>query len=296
MAEKRVNASEPFIKTFLKRILEDLDYGLYRAGLKKMHPHIRVMSIDETIDEMLNTKKSLVRFGDGEVAMMRGVNLKLQQVSPGLVDRMKDIIGYHDEDLAVSVQDIFDGLSLYVPASRRFWRSHLFVCRKFYEKLCNPDRVYASTAFSRCYITIDDKSQCAGWFEKIRSIWKDRDVTVVEGPDSWSGVCNDLLSEAASVRRILGPARNAWDRYDEILSACREEAKGQLFLLALGPCAKPLAEDLFHEGYRVIDIGNMEIEYTWFLMGATDKSVGHAPMTEEQRALYESQIVKRIGA
>ena len=92
MAEKRVNASEPFIKTILKRILEDLDYGLYRAGLKKMHPHIRVMSIDETIDEMLNTKKSLVRFGDGEVAMMRGVNLKLQQVSPGLVDRMKDII------------------------------------------------------------------------------------------------------------------------------------------------------------------------------------------------------------
>ena len=271
MSIRQVGQKESTLRRSIKDVIAYIDYWFYQTGIKKMSHPIRVMSVSETISELKNSEKSLVRFGDGEVAMMRGVSLKLQNQAPELIDRMKDIIGYKNEGLMVSIQDIFDGLELYAPASRQFWRDHLLFCRKYYEKYCSADRVYCSTSFSRCYITINDKSQCLEWFEGIRDIWSQKNVVVVEGAATHNGVTNNLLDKAASVERIVCPPKNAYSAYDRILEACKKCDKSKLFLLSLGATAKPLAQDLFNEGYRVIDIGNLDIEYEWYLMGATEK-------------------------
>ncbi|MBR5116959.1 MAG: DUF1792 domain-containing protein [Lachnospiraceae bacterium] len=259
------------IKEYAKQRLADLVFSLYRTGILKMKHEIRVMTIDETIDELLDTKKSLVRFGDGEIAMMRGVSLTLQKEVPELTGRLKEILTFPDDDLLVAVQEIFTDLNDFIPKSQRFWKDHLLVCRKYYERYCNPDRIYRSARFSRCYATVADRSRCRERFDRIAQIWRDQDVVVVEGEESRTGEGNDLLDQARSVEKILGPARNAYDEYDRILADCRKKPKDRLFLLALGPCAKPLAEDLFRAGYRVIDIGNLNNEYNWFLAGVTDK-------------------------
>ena len=57
-------------------ILQEADYLLYLSGVKKNY--IKVCSIDQTIDELLMTNKSMVRFGDGEIVVIRGHDLKLQ--------------------------------------------------------------------------------------------------------------------------------------------------------------------------------------------------------------------------
>lgn len=271
MSIRQVGQSENKIRRMFKDVIAYIDYELYIRGIKKMAHNIDVMSVSDTIRELRDTNKSLVRFGDGEVAMMRGVSLKLQKQSPELVERMKNIIGYHDDNLMVSIQDIFDGLELYVPKSRQFWRDHLLFCRKFYEEYCTGDRTYCSTSFSRCYITIEDKTQCAKWFEDIRKIWEGKDIVVVEGVATHNGVTNDMLDLAHSVERIICPAKNAYLAYDRILDSCLKYDKDKLFLLSLGATAKPLAEDLFNAGYRVIDIGNLDVEYEWYLTGTTEK-------------------------
>lgn len=51
----------------------------------------------------------------------------------------------------------------------------------------------------------------------------------------------------------------------------QEVSEGSFVLLSLGVTAKFLAEDLYREGYRVIDIGNLDMEYEWFLQGTYDK-------------------------
>ncbi len=259
------------LKEFAKQRLADLVFGLYRTGFLRMKHEIRVMTIDETIDELLHSEKSLVRFGDGEIAMMRGVSLALQKEVPELTERLKEILTFPDEELLVAVQEIFTDLHDFIPKSQRFWKDHLLVCRKYYERYCNPDRVYRSARFSRCYATVADRSRCRERFDRIGRIWEDRDVVVVEGEESRTGEGNDLLDRARSVEKILGPARNAYEAYDRILADCLRYPKDRLFLLALGPAAKPLAEDLFRAGYRVIDIGNLNNEYRWFLNGVTDK-------------------------
>jgi len=39
----------------------------------------------------------------------------------------------------------------------------------------------------------------------------------------------------------------------------------------LGPTATILAYDLYKEGYQVVDIGHVDIEYEWYLRKATEK-------------------------
>jgi hypothetical protein len=84
---------------------------------------------------------------------------------------------------------------------------------------------------------------------------------------------NDLLATAASVRRIVGPATNAFERYDDLYREATKQPRNMLFLLALGPTATVLAHDLAEDGYRALDIGHIDIEYEWFLRKAIEKIV-----------------------
>lgn len=257
------------MKQWIKDRLADAAYVYHKCPGKKST--VRVYSMDETLDELLNTEKSLVRFGDGEIVMIKGKSLKLQTASPEIGEGLKRILGYEHEGLMVTVQGIFDGVEAYHKRSRQFWKDHLLFCRNIYKKYCNSERTYGDTAVTRCYYAFEDKSRCGDWFEKFRHVWKDKQVVVVEGTRSHNGVGNDLLSTAASVERIICPPKDAYAAYDKILEACKAYPLDTLFLVSLGVTAKFLAEDLFKTGYRVIDIGNLDMEYEWFLQQAQDK-------------------------
>lgn len=283
----------------IKDRIAEFVYLFYKKGIIKNH--IKVYSVNETLDLLLNTKKSLVRFGDGEISMIRGRSLQLQKSEPALIEDLKRILRYENEDLMVSLPDIFDGVEQYHAKSRQFWKDHLLFSRRVYEKYCNPDRIYCNTSVSRCYYAFEDKTFCAEWFEKVRKVWADKHVVVVEGEKSHNGVGNDLFAFALDVERIIGPSSNAYCKLNEIKAACMEYPKDRLFLLALGAAAKPLAETLFEEGYRVIDIGNLDMEYEWFLSGAQKKErlAKHeliGTVANEQAGYFEylSQIKKRI--
>lgn len=257
------------IKKQLKGIIAHLIYLLYKY--KILNTDIKVQSIDETIDELLKTEKSLVRFGDGEMTMMMGKNLQLEEHQQQLADSMKRIIGYEHDSLMVAICNIFGDLEIYRKESQEFWKDHLIVRRKEYVKLCNSTKIYGNATISRCYYMYQDKSSCAKQFEKIRQIWKGKEVVIVEGVATHNGVGNNLLDTAKSVERILGPAKNAYLKLEQIYEECTQYSKEKLILISLGAAAKPLAEKLYLQGYRVLDIGNLDMEYEWFLMKAETK-------------------------
>ena len=152
------------------------------------------------------------------------------------------------------------------------------------------------------YYALEDKGQCGKWAEDIRQIWNDKDVVVVEGERTHNGVGNDLLDTAKSIERIIGPSAQAYAKVDEILSCCKEYPKDRLFLVSLGVAAKFLVEKLFLEGYRALDIGNLDMEYEWYLHQAKGKEklakhdiVGEEANREAGYDAYLAQIRKRIS-
>ncbi len=257
------------MKQKIKDILGAILYFLYEKDI--LHNKIKVHSIDETIEELLHTEKSMVRFGDGEIVMIKGRDLVLQKAQPEIAEGLKKILAYPYDDLIVTIPGVFDTLSDHTKESRQFWRDHLLMCRKTYEKYCNPDRVYYSTFISRCYYFAKDKNRCAQWYDGIRDIWKDRSVVVVEGERSHNGVGNDLLGRAAGVERIICPPKDAYGSLNRILEACMQYDRDRLFLLSVGVAAKFIAMELFEKGYRVLDIGNLDMEYEWYVRGADHK-------------------------
>ncbi|MDE6604074.1 MAG: GT-D fold domain-containing protein [Lachnospiraceae bacterium] len=252
-----------------KDILAAIVYFLYEKGV--LHNRISVHNIDETIDELLRTEKSMVRFGDGEIVMIKGGDLMLQKASPEITQGLRKILAYPDEQLMVTIPDIFGTLSDHHSASRQFWKDHLLFCRKTYERYCNSGRSYYSTFVSRSYYYAKDRGGCGAQFAKIRKIWENRDIVVVEGERTHNGVGNDLLDTARSVERIICPPSDAYGAVPAILDACTAYGKDRLFLLSVGVAAKFLAVELFEQGYRVLDIGNLDMEYEWFVRRAPGK-------------------------
>jgi len=257
------------MKRKIKDILAAIVYFLYEKGI--LHNRIKVHSIDETIDELLHTDKSMVRFGDGEIVMIKGGDLMLQKASPEIAGGLAEILAYPYDGLMVTIPGIFETLSDHRKASRQFWKDHLLFCRKTYEAYCNPDRIYYTTFVSRCYYYAKDRSACDRWFAKIRKIWENKDVVVVEGARTHNGVGNDLLDTAASIERIICPPRDAYAAIPRILEACGGYGRDRLFLLSVGVAAKFLTLELFRKGYRVLDIGNMDMEYEWYVRKTPDK-------------------------
>lgn len=279
-------------KNEIKKVCAVIVYRFYRWGILKNH--LRVKTIDETLDALLNTEKSIVRFGDGELAVLCGKDIFFQKTSPEIAEGLKRILSYPHEDLLVAIPDIFEDLEKYTPRSAKFWKEHLLAYRNKYYRFCNLDKEYCNSFMTRAYINFADKSQSTKWFEKFRQILRDRDLVIVEGCTTHNGVGNDLLAYAKSVERIICPSRNAYGVRDQILDACTKYGKDRLFLFSLGITAKGLVEELFLQGYRVLDIGNLDMEYEWCVNQVqTNLSLEkHQMITEEdnKKAGYDEYL------
>ena len=254
-----------------ERMLADLQKLINNEILGKQLDSIQVKGIDETLDYIIENKSSLVRFGDGEINMLAGHSIPYQDYDEELVSIMRDIIGQESrEELVVCLPDAFTDRFRFTSWAIPFWKDHMDHYMDFYRELCS-DSWYGSTFVSRPYIDFEDKSQAKAQFEKLKSIWKNRDLLIVEGATSRSGVGNDLFDEANSIKRIICPSHSAFSRVHEIEQEIEKHAAGRLILCMLGPTAKVLAYHLSQKGHQVLDIGHIDSEYEWMKMGAKTK-------------------------
>ncbi len=232
---------------------------------------VHVLSISESLDFVLEHFSSVARFGDGEVDIMMGRSIPYQKYDPTLAAFLKQILlTPSNSQLMVCLPDVFERLERYNQSAKSFWHHHFNQYSSFYDKYCQSDW-YGSTFISRPYIDLKDKTEAKSSFQKLKKLWERRDILIVEGETSRSGVGNDLFDNAASISRIICPSKDAFEQRSAIYNAIKRHAEGKLILLMLGPTAKVLAYDLSQEGYQAIDIGHIDSEYEWFKMGATHK-------------------------
>ena len=266
---------------------------------------ISVLSIDQSLDYLLEKAASVVRFGDGEMDLIAGRSIPYQDFDPELSVRLREMMSMKsDEHMMICLPDVFKGLERYSIDAQNFWKAHLQHHLADYLEICRAPW-YGSTFISRPYIDLEDKTPSAGYFAKLKKLWQDKDLLIVEGLTSRSGVGNDLFDGARSIKRIICPSRNAYSKLEAIKQAVREHADNRLILTMLGPTAKVLVYDLVQEGYRALDIGHIDSEYEWFQMGASHKvKLSHKHTAEHNfdqdiefrdDQAYDSQIVANLA-
>ena len=106
-----------------------------------------------------------------------------------------------------------------------------------------------------------------------------------------------------SIRRILTPTKNAFESYDKILQTVLKVEKDVLILVVLGAAANVLVYDLMKQGYQAIDIGQIDMDYEWYRVGAKnrvpipDRYVSQLPPAEIQEVkdeVYLAQILNKV--
>ncbi len=291
--------------------LDNLPYEIYdkvaKGGFCLWIPTIK--TTDETLNKILQDKCSLSRFGDGEFGVMNGSRIHYQNPSPELALRLKEVITADTPNLLVGLPDCFGSLDDFLPPVVDFWRKWMSQKREMAYSYLDMNRIYYNANSSRVYMqcnkTEEHYKKCCDYYGKVKKIWAGRDVVLCEGEKTRFGMFNDLLAGARSISRILCPARSAFDKYDEILSAFDDIGTDRLVLAALGPTATVLAYDLCNKGYQAIDIGAIDLDYEWFLKKevvlGTPVKFKYVDSGSEGRKVhlledpeYKRQIIKRI--
>lgn len=253
--------------------LDNLDYEIYGDVKEVREQCPKIIDVDKTAEILLKERKSLARLGDGEFDLIYGhTRPRFQVVDNELAKRLKEVLCSPNEHILIAIANDYGRLDQYTDKAAEDIRSYMSkTVRKQHMELLDMNREYYDAFISRPYIIYRDKSKAGKRFEDIRKIWDGQDVLIVEGEYTRFGVGNDLLNNAASISRILVPSRNAFSKYDEIIEEARKQGRDKLVLAILGPTATVLAYDLSKEGYWIIDIGQLDVEYEWYLRSVEER-------------------------
>lgn len=273
---------------------------------------LNIMPPEETIEYILQHKCSIARFGDGEfeLVLQPDIDLGFQNRSAALAAKLEAVLGSRDPKLLVCIPLALNTIRGRTKHSRMFWYSwskrndqhHRIV--DLTRAKGNGSYRFGDSQITRGYLAFQNDQIAEKTFFQMRKLWADRDLMIVEGEKTRLGIGNDLFSNARSIKRVLCPATNAFDRYDAIIDTVRSVWNGELILLALGPTATVLAADLTSLGMQALDIGHVDIEYEWFLRGAkgheqipgkfTNEASGGNVVESCDDAQYMQQIIRRV--
>ncbi len=289
-------------------------YEIQRVVTLRTKYRLHIMSTKKTLRYIKKHRCCIARYGDGEFDLIANKrDLGFQPKSQEIANKLSNVLSSNNKNLLLCIPRCFNTIKGCNDHSGRFWiewgrkdnhhkqiveliRSHT---GRFYR--------FGDSQITRPYIDWKTKKRADRTFPMLKNLWKDRDIIIVEGAQTRLGVGNDLFSDASSIKRILAPAIGAFEQYDNIKQTILDNYNGELIIMALGPTATILAADFANLDMQALDIGNIDIEYEWYLRGAKERIAIPGKFTNEAKDKdgkivdecldeeYLKQIIARVG-
>ena len=286
---------------FLRKCVLKLLYvtGLYLWVFSAVNKtfSLNILSAKETINQ-IKKGRTLIRFGDGELRLIMkvgeaGFQKRNSRLEADLAEILVSCRKTGGENILLCMPGVLSGSQREYQLTKdvSFWWFVFTV--KYFRKLRSLFLSCGGISFgdsfvSRPYYAIRDFEFASYVFAEFKNIFSGKRLLIIEGRLTRFGVGNDLLDGAISVRRILGPEVDAYDKVDEIY----ERAKGEIcdiVLIALGPAAKILAYRLNELGYCCLDVGHLDIQYEWYKMNAKEKiAIANKYVNESKEKFVET--------
>lgn len=248
---------------------------------------VRFYTDEETVDLIINERKSLSRFGDGEFMWMVGEKLdSYQKYSDEFSNDLITSFQSKNPNLLIGIPyGIFDSSKCNIYAKMHWKIIRLDVYSRL-KKFIEKEKIYCNASITRPYIDYRDREYSEKQFLNLKRIWEQKEIIFVEGEKTKLGIGNDLFNNAKSIKRIICPAHDAYERLTDIKQAIIKNVdKSDLILTALGPTASILASQMCDLGYQIIDIGHIDIEYSWYL--------NHSILRDEVPGKYVNESGKK---
>lgn len=275
----------------------------------RKHYGLKIMSSKETILYIKKNNCSVARYGDGEFEIMlqKGAPV-FQNGSQELANAMSRVFENNTNKLLICLPRSLVSTEGFEPWAKNFWHNWAInhqaeVVEHIYQYV-GKNYCFGDAYVSRPFTAYKSRKYSQKIFSLLKELWNERDILIVEGKQTRLGVGNDLFHNAKSVKRILGPAENAFDSYNALINAVCAYWSGELIVLALGPTATILASDLSVKGMQALDLGHIDIQYEWYLRNDksfkpipgkyTNEAVGGNNAGDCIDGIYLSQIITVI--
>lgn len=301
-----------WIKKLLRPVYIPLVINWKRYLLRRKN-NLKIMTPLQTARYIRKHHSSMCRFGDGEFALLfNESDIGFQKNSVELIRGLKDVFERNHPNVLICVpRCLVSTAGLKRPFPANYWanwaleKDHYKKIASYLNNTVGTEYHFGDAMITRPYMDWRYRIHAKRVFAAVKKLWKDRDVLIVEGEQTRLGIGNDIFADAQSIRRILAPAKDAFQFYDELIATIHEHYNGALVLIALGPTATLLSCALSDLNIQALDVGHVDIEYMWYQMKATSKVAipgkytneaadGHAYSVCEDK-VYNEQIIARIG-
>lgn len=222
-----------------------------------------IKNVEETI-QVINEGASLCRFGDGEITLIKGIDIPFQVASKELTDRLTEVLSSNYKNICIAIPKfIFSPKNGLDEWTCNFWKDNGKSFRDVVLKYISLSNIYYSaevTVASAAYENFDKEK----YFKSFRNIWQDKDVTIITGSTVFDKIEYNIFDNAKSVDYVFAPSVNAFESYSEILEKAKLIDKNRIIISILGPTAKIITYDLAKLGYRALDLGHIAKFYDWY--------------------------------
>lgn len=248
---------------------KDIEYIKSEKGKKKLEKikesFPKVLTISEILNEILINKKSIARFGDGElnILLYKKSYTPYQTTDENLKKRLSEILKYgSDEKILVCIIPFDYSKDLPTKTDdenflERYWIKNFLKLKAWFK-----NNIYGNAYISRKHFFYENK------VEEIKKLWENKHVIFVYSKEGRFEKDGRIFSNILSYEEILISAVNAFNEYESILKKCLEKEKNSIFIIAAGPMATVLAYDLAKEGYQALDLGHFPNCFKEFLREA----------------------------
>lgn len=212
----------------------------------KFYP--KMESIEDTIEEIVNNRKSISRFGDGEYSLVLYRNIGFQTKSLRIAFRMFEILkGKSNPNCLVGIiVPVLNQGPLGQYSLRYMYENNIHILRMF------TDKKYYSARISR--------EMTKESVVKLQNAWLNRNVIFVSGKNSRFDVNHKIFKGVKTKVSIWTLPVNAWGEYEKVIDKVKDESKkldDPLVICAIGPTATVLAYDLSNIGIQCLDLGHI---------------------------------------
>lgn len=292
------------IKKIFRPFYQQVRFFIYKCRYLKKSPQI--LSVEKTLELIINNDFSISRYGDGELNIMNGGSIGFCHQNHTLCHHLQDVFQIPINKHLVCIPPMILSLKGLMPRPKAYWKNLLAAEYPLWYKFIKPKHLYGNAFVSRFYMDFQNVEKAKRIIDLWRRVWNQKECIIVEGSNTRMGMGNDLFNNAKKISRILCPPVDSYTRYPEIIASIKQHYSGQLILIALGPVATVLAYDLCKIGVQALDIGHLDIEYEWFLRRATQKinistkavnecQNGGLNVSNEVTDSYLSQIIDEIS-
>lgn len=213
----------------------------------------------ETLQILLDSQKSFIRFGDGEYSLMEGKSIPFQEYDENLAKTLKEIITSQEENILIGLGYGYfhSPYNHRVPEFKYTWLTDNYHIIK---KYLVPHKEYGATEMSQVYAGYKDYD--FEWhYAMLKKLFVDKKIIVICGDKVLANVQYSIFEGVQEISYIYGATKYAYQGVPHLKEQILNFSKDYTLIFALGPAGKALGYEMFKLGYRVLDIGHSIKDY-----------------------------------